>query len=161
MNLYQLSKDFSKAAWEYENAETEEDRDKALQALWSLEGDVNEKLSNCCGYVKSLARAMESVGEEIDKLRERKEMMDNAITRMKVYMMSCLEVGERWEMGPHKLRWNTSESVEIVDESKVPEQYMKEKITRSPDKTSIKADLKRDVVIPECSLKTKIGLVIG
>ena len=48
----------------------------------------------------------------------------------------------------------------IEDESKVPKEYIKEKITTSIDKKTLKEDIKQGLIVDWCSIEVDYNLVI-
>ena len=48
----------------------------------------------------------------------------------------------------------------IEDESKIPKEYIKEKITTSIDKKTLKEDIKQGLIIDWCSIEVDYNLVI-
>lgn len=67
---------------------------------------------------------------------------------------------DKLETNIYKISYRKSESVEIINEQAIPQEFMKEKITTAPDKTAIKEALKNWQEIPWATIITKQNLQI-
>ncbi len=122
--------------------------------------DRTAKLEGCCAYVKQLRGETETIAGEIVRL---KKMMERAQKREQSfvdYMRMCMKDGETWRSGVHSIGWRKSEAVEITDESKIPVQYLREKLSYEADKAQAKQDIKMGAVIPGMQLVTRNNLQV-
>lgn len=110
-----------------------------FEAVAKIEIERDEKLANSCAYYKNLEAERDAVANEIKRLQDRKKVLENKLESFKQYIASNLFTAEKWTNGVHKLSWRISESVEVVDEGKLPADFWREKTIREPDKAKIKA----------------------
>lgn len=115
------------------------------------------------GYVEIIAK-YEDMAE---KCKVRKSQLDvvqriseNAVRRMKERLLQAmLEYKvEKVESGVRKLSLRNSKSVEITNEARIPNNYIK--VTTKIDKTSLRADLMAGKIVEGAELKTNQTLTI-
>lgn len=160
ISLYDLSQEFQKFTAIYEQAETPEEIDEAIGTLQSLDMAIGKKLAGCCGYMKMLDGFEDLLDKEIERMKKKRESHIKKQEAFKKYLESILIPGEKWTDGNHSISWRSSESVEILDESAIPEQYMKQTISIKPDKVDIKIHLKLGAIIPGAELRKNDNLTI-
>lgn len=100
------------------------------------------------------AKARKAQCERVQKIAE------NAVKRMKDRIAQAMEEYDlpKVEVGLHKLSFLTSKAVEIVDETKIPNCYIK--VATSVDKTKLRADLMAGVVVEGAELRENKSLQI-
>jgi hypothetical protein len=100
------------------------------------------------------AKARKAQCERVQKVAE------NTVKRMKERIAQAMEEYNlpKVEIGMHKLSFRTSKAVEITDETKIPNIYIK--VATSVDKTKLRADLMAGVVIEGAELKENKSLQI-
>lgn len=125
-----------------------------------LELDKAQKLNGCCAYVKHLRVEIEAVANEVIKLQKRMSKVQNQESRLLDYMRMCLPLNQDFKSTLHSVSWRKSEAVEITDASKIPVQYMRQKMSYEPDKETAKQDMKMGAVIPGMQLVNRNNLVI-
>ena len=88
------------------------------------------------------------------------KVAENAVKRMKERIAHAMEEYNlpKVEIGMHKLSFRTSKAVEITDEAKIPNCYIK--VATSVDKTKLRDDLMAGVVIEGAELKENKSLQI-
>jgi hypothetical protein len=120
---------------------------------------INDKIENSCKLIQAFEQRASIVTEEIERLKGLKKSLENRAVGIKNWLTYCLG-GENTETELYRLQFRKSEAVEIVDESAIPPQYLREKVTVTPAKDEIKADLKAGATIPGATLKKNISLTI-
>lgn len=100
------------------------------------------------------AKARKSQCERVQRVAE------NAVKRMKERIAQAMEEYNlpKVEIGMHKLSFRTSQAVEITDETKIPNDYIK--VATSVDKKKLRDDLLAGVVVEGAELKTKKSLQV-
>ena len=100
------------------------------------------------------AKARKAQCERVQKVAE------NTVKRMKERIAQAMEEYNlpKVEIGMHKLSFRTSKAVEITDEAKIPNEYIK--VATSVDKTKLRADLMAGVVIEGAERKENKSLQI-
>lgn len=81
--------------------------------------------------------------------------MDNFIN----FLMQSFQK-DKLETNLYKISYRKSESVEIINEEMIPQEFMKEKTTIAPDKTAIKEALKNWSEVPGATIKINNNLQI-
>ena len=126
---------------------------------------INEEnfLTKAEGYAEMIAKyaqmaenakARKAQCERVQKIAE------NAVKRIKERIAQAMEEYNlpKVEIGMHKLSFRTSKAVEITDEAKIPNIYIK--VATSVDKTKLRADLMAGVVVEGAELKENKSLQI-
>lgn len=100
--------------------------------------------------------------EEMKRLKELKESRENKIEKGKERISYLLQQAKIEKMNTefNKLSFRSSESVEILDEDKIPEQFRKIKTEIKPDKTAIKEAIKAGKTVPWATIVEKQNLQI-
>lgn len=106
------------------------DLDKLENALKSVEGEIEEKVSNGIGLIQSLKNAADGMENEEKRLKESRRVLENKIQRIKNYYLDELSL-----MGKKKVLTNRGTMsicqnggklpLKIDDESLIPENYFK------------------------------------
>lgn len=88
------------------------------------------------------------------------KVAENAVKRMKERIAQAMEEYNlpKVEIGMHKLSFRTSQQVEIIDEAKIPNIYIK--VKTEVDKKALREDLKNGVIIEGATLKENKSLQI-
>jgi hypothetical protein len=154
MNLNELIKKYS--LLENEEGELTENWEAEMDALGET---IEAKLEGSCRLIQSFDQRADIVALEIERLKRLKAGYESRSQGLRHWLTYCLN-GQKTEVGLFKLSFRKSEAVEIVDESLIPAQYMREKVSISPAKDEIKADLKAGAQIPGAMLKQNLSLQI-
>jgi hypothetical protein len=113
------------------------------------------------GYATSIHQFeafAEAADAEIKRLMALKKSAQGAAKRLKDNLAYGMEVMgyDKVDMGLHKLSFRTSTAVNITDEVRIPNQYIK--VETKIDKESLKRDLKAGLVIEGAELITSRNL---
>ena len=109
--------------------------------LDALEMSREAKIENCIKYYKNENALADMVEAELAALQARAKAHKNSAKRVKSYLAYVVKPGEKPEFGAGKIGWLASESVEVEDLNKLPEQYVK--VERSARLLDLKAAIKR------------------
>lgn len=120
MNLYTLTQNYLTVL---ELAENGDDLTDTLEALTDA---IEDKAENTAKVIKQLEANADMLANEIKRLSERKTTIENNAKRLKVYLQEQLE-----KCGKSKIKGeiftvaiqNNPQSVEVLDESKIPATY--------------------------------------
>ena len=87
---------------------------------------------------------MDSIDSEVARLSSLKSGKSNTKDRLKNYISYNLtqEGIQKMETDLFKFSFRKSESVEVIDQEAIPQDYMKEKVTLSVDRASLKRAIK-------------------
>lgn len=105
--------------------------------------ELENKSSNIIGYIRNEELAIKAIKEEVDRLSKNKKVRENKLKNFKEYVIMCLNNAgvEKVEtiLGNISLR-KAPASVEIVDESKIPLEFLIPQPSKA-DKTALKKHL--------------------
>ena len=144
--LYQINDEMAKtevAIYEAVDTETGEIQDTTLaEKMKNLQVAFKDKVSGCIYAISKREDKIELMEREIERLQKAVKILKNQSLSIRGYLAGNLEVGKNLDLGLHSISWRRSEAVEIDNEEEVPKEYLKEKITYTPDKTLIKQAIK-------------------
>lgn len=115
------------------------------------------------GYCEIIAKYMalaEQAKERKAQIDRVQKIAENTARRMKERLQQAMEEYDlpKLEIGLHKLSFRTSKAVEITDEAKIPNIYIK--VSTSVDKSALRSDLMAGKIIEGAELKTNKSLAI-
>lgn len=143
LKLYNITNNFITL---FEKAENGELTQEEIQEQGNdLALALKNKSISVIGYIRNQESFSDAIKVELDRLTAMKKAVDNRIDKFKEYVkenMQHLEIEKiDTELGTLSISQNPV-SVEIFDENLIADEYKKEKVTVSIDKTAIKNDLK-------------------
>lgn len=113
-----------------------------LQKMVSQEGDWDKKAINVAKYLQHLKLQQEIVKQEIDRLTKKSKQMQTQWDNLHDLLLFQMQDFGKTEIKDPvlsiKIRTNPAQVV-VLDESLVPAEYKREKITYTVNKTAIKA----------------------
>ena len=137
-SLYELNAKLAVYEMEFDEDTGEWVNENELDAL-NMERD--EKIENICLWVKNLRAEASAIKAEEKTLADRRKAKENKADRLEDYVALNLD-GAKFETPRVKITWRKSESVEILDESKIPDEFLDISTVRKPVKAEIKKYLK-------------------
>lgn len=153
MKLYELSQNILNIQELIDNPEI--DQSIIEEALNQLEGDFSDKVENIVKLIKCLEADIEQLKKEADRLIERRQSLEKRVEGLKAYTQR-----EMAKIGREKIKTSlftiyvqkSPPSVDVIDESQIPEQY---KIPQEPklDKKALLKALQEGAVIEGAALK--------
>lgn len=110
--------------------------------------------------IKNYKAEADAIAEEIKKLQEKKKVCENAIDKMKTSMRTAMDAFgmPKFQTGVFKVSMTTSEAVNIIDESLIPEEY--KKVRYDISKTDIKNAIKAGVEVSGAEIKENHSITI-
>lgn len=136
---------------DYDDAEQQ---DQSLFKLDELLLNRDEKIENVGLCVKSFTAIAEAIKAEEQTLVRRRKAIENNVERCKNYIsFALLSQGENKFMKSRiAISFRKSESINITDESIIPDEFKKEEINVKIDKIAIKQALREGEIIPGVEL---------
>ena len=138
------------------------DKENYDDVMEYLREELESKSSNIVRYIRNLELENVVAKTEIDRLEEIKKNREKKITSLKGYIKGILlELDKKkieTDLGNLSLRKTTS--VEIVDLSKIPKEYLVIKEEKVPLKTLIKDSLKNNIAVSGAILKEDYSLLL-
>lgn len=130
----------------FENIEIDEETGELLnlEQLEQIQGEFDDKASNIALYIQELQAQAEAIKNKSESLKERQKSTTNKAERLKAYLSEMMNRAGKTKVETDDVRisFRKSESVDILDQSLIPEGYLNEKITVAPNKTEIKKAIK-------------------
>jgi len=146
MNIYDVSAielEIDRIA-EANGGEIPEDK---IQELVIAQTQSIMQIEKLCWYIKHLEQFQDMADAEIKRISGLKSQASNRLESIKQYLTPYVLARGKFDSGTFKLSTRKSTRVDVDADFDVDE-YMREKITRSPDKEKIKDALTNGKSIP-------------
>lgn len=135
-------------------SDTEVDHASFADTLESIEEAIEDKLENTAKVIKSLEAEAKAIKVEEDRMKKRRQALENNAARLKDYAeQSLIATGKERIKGNTftlRLQYNPP-SVTIHDEKAIPAHYLIDQVP-SIDKKGILEDLKNEIAVEGASL---------
>ena len=106
---------------------------------------LQQKSENIIGFTKNIELTIGAMKSEEKRIADNRKTLENKLDKFKEYVKNCMENSNilkvETSLGTISIASNPI-SVDIVDESKVPDTYKKEVVTTKIDKKAIADDFK-------------------
>lgn len=122
---------------------------------------VEEKLESYCKIIRQLEADADVLKAEKARIADKQKTVENSVARMKLAVQNFLKAkGVKKETaGIFKVTLSTSKSVEIIDPSAIPTEYIKPAKIEF-EKTAIRKLLMAGETVPGAELKINEGVQI-
>lgn len=164
MKTYDIKSEFFEIQQLLENEEFDEetgeqiDNSETLKLLLSEIEDERDSKADSIAYLIKEANDTElALKAETDRLNERKKMFIRKQESLK-QLLDFLLGGEKLKTDRFTFSYRSSQSVNIIDESLVPAEYLNVKETFTPDKKRIKEALANFDEVAGCEIVVKTSL---
>lgn len=136
--------------------------DLAFDELEHLKAERDTKLENVCMYYKECVIQEKALKEEAAKLLLRAKHLAKEAEFFKNYMAtSMIKNGEpEFRSARCVMTFRSSDTLEIDDIDRIPEQYLRKNIDISADKDALKKAIKAGEKIDGCHLETHKNIQI-
>lgn len=127
-----------------ENGEFTGDIESIYSSLEELQEAREAKMENIALYVKNLTSEALAIKNEESILAERRKRIERKCERLEGILMQSILIngGTKASSARYEAAVRYYDETKILDENKIPEEFIKVKTTKSPDKTAIKAAIK-------------------
>ncbi|MBO4516755.1 siphovirus Gp157 family protein [bacterium] len=125
-------------------ANNEEELEKDNSSLQNWREEPLVKIEKMVNLIKVLEYQNNDCDTEIKRIQEVKKSNEKKIENIKKYLASL--INKPTKVGTYTLSTRKSESIEILDETKVPMDFLEEKITLTISKKKIKDYLDKDII---------------
>lgn len=124
------------------------------EALGQVEEDINTKIENTCKVMKEIEADGLGIDEEIKRLTVLKKQKENTAKKLKEYVEFEMNgIGlNKVEGKLFKISFRKSKAVKILDETKIPKEFIKIKTTETISKTELSKALKNGEIIEGAEL---------
>ncbi len=127
-------------------------------ALDELQIQRDEKVENIALFIKNLKAEAEAIKAEEKKLADRRRTCENRVSWLNKYLANSLQ-GEKFKTARVSVSWRKTQSVDVPDVWKLPEDYRRYK-DPEPDKARIKEDLKKGIEIEGAELVDSLSMIV-
>ena len=110
--------------------------------------------------VKNKEALLNELKAEKKRITDRIGTLTNDIDRAKEFIDKFVLKGQMFETARVRCSYRKTKSVEVADESIVPDKYMVEKVSVAPDKMAIKKALTNGEEVKGCNLIENSSLSI-
>ena len=129
----------------------------------TLEGiGIAEKIEGYCVVVNELAGDLQKIESEIERLNAKKSAIENNIKRLRSRLGDCLcsMNTTKYNAGTYTVYRRETEQIIIDDLQKIPAEFMKTRVSATPNKTLIKESIKAGKEIAGAHLQTNQSITI-
>ncbi len=132
------------------------------QRLMIAEHELQEKGANYALVIHDYTSRIDAIDTQIERLENLKSSYKSKSEVLKSNIKNAmLHFGlDKIEHDLVKLSFRKSESVEVENQDLIPKEFIKEKISYSPDKTAIKEAIKGGQDVQGCKLVTNYNLQV-
>lgn len=155
-NIYQIRAEIEAFA-----AEVDEETGEFLNAdAWDrLNMAFDEKVENTACYIKNLRADISALKAEEDALKARRQRAEKKVAQLEKLLLDNMD-GQKFETARCVVSFRPSTSVEIVDETLLPEHLLTIKTTSAPNKPAITKLLKEGQEVIGCTLVQKRNISV-
>jgi 23S rRNA G2069 N7-methylase RlmK/C1962 C5-methylase RlmI len=161
ISLYERAAEMDAAMEQLECAESEEEREQALDVVHAAAGELLAKVDRFAGYLSALESTENWAAAEIKRLQARQKIATARRQRLEQYAIEIMRMRD-WESmegetSTLKLKRNPP-SVHIAEGAEIPAEYQRITQKIEPDKVALKVDLKAGREIPGVTLESSVSL---
>lgn len=148
MKLYELTSEVQTAIELYNQCETDEQLADVEKKLVTLQGTFNDKCVGVAKHILNTESETSQIDAEIVRLSEIKKRREKQSDWFREYLKRAMESTNTLEIDGAVLKLKIVKnppSVDVIDESLVPDTYKKTKMVVTIDKTAIKEATKSGI----------------
>ena len=163
LTLYDISSDYLQALDLFTDPEADIPLEAALDTLEGIEGQLQEKAVNVAKFMQNLDAAAKAIKEAEQQMAKRRKAIENRARWIKDYLKQNMEAAGITKIESPWFSLSIQKnppSVEVLDESALPEDYKTEVVTVTIDKAAIKEALKEGEDVPGAVLKQGTRLAV-
>ena len=123
---------------------------------------TEQKIDSYCQIIREYEAEIEARKAIIERMKVLNAGAESSIALMKKALDAFMRASgqSKAKTTMFTVSYRRSESIDVYDETAIPEQYMTIKVTKSPDKTAIKAYIKGGGTVSGAKLTEKMNLQI-
>lgn len=129
------------------------------ERLSALQMERTSKLENVALWIKNLQADANAFKAEKEAFAEREKKALAKVDSLKKWLSMACD-GQKFNTWRCAVTFRKSEKVEILDETKIPQELLKATCIVQPDKAAIKEALRAGEVIEGCALVTNMNPII-
>lgn len=150
-SLYELTGQYRELQQAIESAASPNELEAIMNTLEGMDAELEQRAENVVKVMRNTAANIAAIEAEIDRLKDRKETLENSIKRMQGLLRTSLhKVNKSKVQTPLFLVFlqDAPPKAVIDKEDDIPDDYVKTNITVTPDKTAILNALKAGKEVP-------------
>lgn len=132
--------------------------EELLKKLDESELQLDEKLEGLLNVLDNKKAYSEAIRAEKSKLDSKLKTNERAIENLKFFISHIVGVGNKRTVGARKISWRKSESLEVFDESKVPNTFIR--LEPKVNKNDLKDFIKSGGEVEGVTIKEKNNIQI-
>ena len=163
LSLYQLSNDYLNVLAFLTDADNDIEPQVIHDTLEAIEGELQDKVVNVAKFIRNLESTAEAIKAAETEMAKRRKALEQRVTWLKGYLKSNMELTgiQTIECPYFKLSIaKNPASVEVLDETQIPEHFKRIETVVHLDKTAIKAAINAGQTIDGARLVNGTRLVI-
>ena len=153
MNLYEIDRGILACV----DADTGEVIDPEM--LDALMMERTSKVESVALWIKNLESDVLALKAEKDAFADREAKAKKKIESLKKWLVSALE-GEAFNTTKCAVAFRKSTKLKVLDECRIPSEFMVTTVTAKPDANAIKALLKHGVAVEGCAIEENMNVQI-
>lgn len=129
----------------------------------TLEGiGIAEKIEGYCVVENELAGDLQKIESEIERLNKKKKSIENNIKRLNLRLGDCLYSMNttKYNAGTYTVYRRETEQIIIDDLQKIPAEFLKTRVSETPNKTLIKESIKAGTDVAGAHIQTNQSISI-
>ena len=130
-----------------------------VEKLTELQMEKEHKIESVALWVKNLRAEAAAYKAEKDAFAKREKRTKNKVESLEKWLTNALN-GEKLTTNRVAVSFRKSKRVEVLDDSKIPENYMTETVTIAPDKKGIREAIEYGLKVPGCELVERNNIQI-
>ena len=161
MSLFEISEKF-RAFFDNPPIDEETGEITDYEALDAIDSSFEEKAESVACYIKALQYEAAALKNEEVNLELRRKRIEKKQESMTKYLASCMDAVQKEKISTPRcaLSFRNSKAVNIFDENKLPDEFIKVVEKRSPDKTEIKKAILSGSAVPGAEIVENRNLQI-
>jgi hypothetical protein len=116
--------------------------------------DRNTKITNIIRFLRNLRSDENSIDQEIERLSKMETALNAKYNRLKTYLATVIGENNKWQSPEGVISWRKVDIVNIIDESLLPDAFIKTKTVTSIDKILLKNAIKAGNNVPGAEIVT-------
>lgn len=163
MKLYQIREEYESVLNELYDPDTGEINESSFDRLNKVKESLETKAIAVSAFIKNMDAERIAIAHAVDEMQTRQKLLENKVASLKEYLKYNMEQAGHLEIScPYftiKVRKNPV-SVEVLDETLIPERFKRIKQVVSVDKIGIKAAIQDGLDIQGAKLKQDTSIII-
>lgn len=153
MNLYEIDQQYKELQEIIQTNEGELPEDLESQFDKVCE-DRNTKITNIIRFIRNLQSNENQIDFEIERLSKLENAARKKMERLEKYLATIIGENNKWQSPEGVISWRKADSVKIIDETLLPEVFIKTETTTSIDKILLKNAIKAGNNVPGAEIET-------